>query len=259
MTSSIETDDGWSGPCATIARKEEDWEKESCGCAKCYPDNYWDPKKVPEFGQCYKKIAYEAQLEVKAKQRFSPEVDMTGFKPASREQIAEWQAWLSSSGAAEAHEELIKTTEAAMRAWKDYKFDPVAMEHHVGGMWPAEQAKYKLGPMWTAYDNYGKEQYKLLKAYNAIKDTKSEKEFDKAENAYNGLMKHIREHGDIVLLKDMTKQHKQPSKAELTAAPKLGRRAARKLRNVSESSSGSISRADVMASKVTTKQGYEAE
>lgn len=246
MTSIIETTDGWDGPCAQPTRVVEDWEKEECGCAKCYPHNYWDSKKSLLTSKCYKTIAYEAQLEANAKTRFSSYIDMAGFKPASREQIAEWTTWLSSSDAIEAEKTVAEQTDAAMRTWRDYKFDPVTMENHIGSMWPAEQKKYKLGPMWTAYDTYGKEQYELLKTYGSVKD----------ETTYNNLMKHIRDHGNIILLKDMSKKHSEPLKEAVAKAPTLGRRAARKMRNLSEKSTSS--HIGTVVNKVTTKQGYEA-
>jgi hypothetical protein len=159
---------------------------------------------------------------------------MVGFKPASREQIAEWKTWLSTPEAVEAHEKLVQETENAMRTWKDHRFDPVAMEKWFDGLWPADQQKLKEGPMWTAYNNYAKDQYDLLKIYNTIKGTKSDNEFEGAELAYTNLMKHIRDHGNIVMMNDMSKKHKQPLKAETVMAPKLGRRAARKLRNLND-------------------------
>lgn len=249
---SINESDGWSGPSVAPVRLEEDWEKTSCGCPDCRDSQkYFDPDdggKHWNKWSCRKLAAYNTAAEAKAKHHFSPEINMAGFKPASRAQIAEWKSWLASPDASNAGETLKNATQAALSAWVDHKFDPVAMERHISGLWPAEQKKLKASPMWTAYESYGKEQYELLKAYKAIKD----------EVTYTSLVKHISAHGNIVLLKDTSRQHKQPSEETSTRVPKLGRRAARKLRN-SESSSGSISRAEARASKVVTKQGYEVE
>lgn len=263
MTSSIETTDGWSGPSVTPVRVEEEWEKTDCGCPDCrQSQKYFAPDDATKHWNkwsCRKLAAQRTHAETKAKQRFLPEISMDGFKPASRAQIAEWRSWLSSSDASNAEENLKSTTKAALSAWADHKFDPVAMELHISGLWPADQKKLTESPMWTAYITYAKEQYELLKAYNTLKDAKADEELENAEAAYTSLVKHIGAHGNIILLKDMNRQHKQVSKEAPTEAPKLGRRAARKLRNISESSSGSITRLDLRANKVVTKQGYEVD
>lgn len=252
----------WTGTYVYPARNEEEWEKTLCGCPVCWDKqsyfhkedahNHWNK------GSCRKIEAYEAQLETKVKQRFSPAVTMAGFKPASAAQIAEWTAWLSTPEAAKAHNKVVEMTETAMATWNNHKFNPVAMEHGLAGMWPAEKNKYMRSPMWVAYENYGKEQYELLNAYNKIltNGIKTKEDYIKADKLYKDLAAHINKHGRIIT-GALEKKHKLPEEKS-TEAPKKGRRAMRAERNASDSSSSTVSRQEARAAKVVANQAYTA-
>lgn len=209
-----------------------DWRHVLCGCPKCNDD------KAPEWWlcqPCLKAAAYEDMLEERGFARFEPveeisagcESVMRGFKPASREQIAEWTAWLSSPEAAAASERLALEKKAALRAWGDYKFVPCRMEKHLDGMWPEELPKYTTGPMWTAYVHYGKEQHGLLGFYESVKkEIKTDEDYDTAEKAYKTLLAHVNTHGQLI--REMPGHaHKKPVKT-VAAATHVGRRAARR-------------------------------
>lgn len=253
----MSTDDRFASWMETV-KKTADWEKVDCECARHWDKGDYIHMYTPDpydWRYCQKADAYVAMLEARSMDRFKPETTMVGFRPASEKQIAEWMAWLSSEKAAAAHKRVSSMEETATEAWNNYKFDPVSVEHNFSGMWPGEQTKFKNGPMWTAYTIFGKEQYALLAAYKKATVVRSKEDYDRAEKAYNSLMKHIRDHGDLVMLDDKSKKHKMPQ--EIVAAPqKIGRRAARKIRNSSESSTGSVSRSEVRAHKVVTSQSY---
>jgi hypothetical protein len=207
-----------------------------CGCRKC--NDY----SVPMRGcceSCLKEDARDDWFEQRGFARFEPQVvDTTGFKPASREQIAEWAAWLSSPEAAAAHERLALEKKAALNAWGDYKFDPLRMEKHLAGMWPEELPKFTNGPMWTAYVHYGEGQKTLQKSYDSVKkEIKTDEDYDKAEKAYKTLLTHVNTHGQLI--REMPKhEHKRPVQTSV-APTHVGRRAARRLQVDSAIAAGS--------------------
>jgi len=208
---------------------EEEWEKTMCGCNKCFHKGYFDPKKMPEhLGQCFKKMALEEELFKKSKQRFEPSVSTGEFKPASREQIAEWTAWLSSREAKAAEQRLASMEEAAINKFGETKWDPVKMEHDLLRYVPKKDHDIHVVTdlAWTAYRFYGNEQIGLLKNYKKSSKVNTKEDYDKAEKAYKALSNHVNKHGQII--EEMPKHiHKMPKDIQ-HAAPKMGRRASRK-------------------------------
>lgn len=208
-----------------------------CGCPKCNDD------KAPEWWLCQPCLKAEARnnwLEERGFARFEPQVvDIVGFKPASREQIAEWAAWLSSPEAAAAHERLALKKKEALKTWGDYMFVPGKMEDLLESMLSGEKEKYKQGPMWVSYVHFGKEQKTLQESYDSVKkNIKTDEDYDKAEKAYKALLAHVNTHGQLI--REMPKHsHKKAVKTSV-AATHVGRRAERRARNVSETSSGKL-------------------
>ena len=97
------TNDDWSEPWVPPVKIKEEWEKEFCACDKCRISmSFHDAGKRPPFGHCFKDMAYEKVLEQKAQYLVRPWTEQKPFKPASRDQIAEWASWLASPEAAQA-------------------------------------------------------------------------------------------------------------------------------------------------------------
>lgn len=196
-----------------------------CGCYQC------NDHGVPIRGcckSCLKADARDDSLKKRGFARFERQVvDIAGFKPASPEQMAEWMAWLSSPAATAAHERLALEKKAALNSWGSYKFDLLRMEKHLDGMWPEEQKKYMIGPMWTAYMHFGNGQQELLKSYDSVKkNIKTDEEYDVAEEAYKTLLQHVNTHGQLI--SEMpSHEHKRPVKTSV-APPGKGRRTKRR-------------------------------
>jgi hypothetical protein len=254
--------DDWFAPSVLPVRKEEEWEKVFCGCPDCWEtrkyfldddaNNHWNR------WSCRKIAAYEAQLEAKAKKRFSPEVSMAGFKPASKAQLDTWKAWLSTPEIANAYDKIVEETEAAKAAYETTKFDPIAMERWIESRWPNERTNIERSPMWVAYNNYGKEQHALLKAYNKVltNGIKTRRDYENADRLYKELTTHIDKHGRIIT-DALEKKHKLPAE-KAAEIQKKGRRAMRAERNASNSSSSTVSRQEMRASRVVSVQPYMA-
>jgi hypothetical protein len=152
----------------------------------------------------------------------------TTFKPASKAQIAEWTAWLSSPEAKVAHNALLAEKAMAKDMWKSHKFSVLQMERHLDSMWPMQKAEYKLGTMYMAYTTYADEQNNLLLEYNSVKKN-SKFDCGKVDEAYNALINHINTHGQLI--EEIPKHdHKNVSNGSNTPT-KVGRRAARRVRN----------------------------
>jgi hypothetical protein len=225
------------------------WRRTLCACNKCFSrSDHFDCHAAHRWARCNKVDSYEKMLEERGFARFEPEVEEISagkapvsreFKPASREQIAELAAWLSSPEAAAAaerlalekkaaHERLALEKKAALEAWGGYKFDPCRMEKLLDGMWPEELTEFTNGPMWTAYVHFGKEQKTLQESYDSVKkNIKTDEDYDVAEKAYKALQSHVNTHGQLI--REMpSHEHKKPVKTSI-APTHVGRRAARRL------------------------------
>lgn len=247
--------DDWSAPSVRPVGEKDHWEKTYCGCMTCFHKGYYDPKKVPPSGRCYKAIAYDSVLEQLARERIGLAIK-PGWKPASSAKLAEWASWLTSKEAAEAAERLSAKESQGKRNWNTYKFNPVAMERHIQGMWPHEQSHFKTGPMYLAYMAFSRKQWSAKEDYVAkAASIKTMEDYDNAEEAYKTLFAHVNDHGDICGMPKKT--HKKPAEATPEGPKKMGRRAARKARNESEKSEATAkqySRADLRA-LVRTQEG----
>jgi hypothetical protein len=198
-----------------------------CGCQKCKDHG------VPFRGccqSCLKEEARDNALEDRGFARFEPlVVNDAGFRPASRSQIAEWTAWLSSAEAAATFERSALKKAAALKDWGDYKFDPLRMEKFLDNyVWPKEHPEYMSGPMWTAYMHFGKEQRELLKSYNLVKkNIRTNEDYNRAEEAHKALQSHVDKHGQLIREVPGC-EHKKPVKTSV-APQHVGRRAARRV------------------------------
>lgn len=234
-----------------------------CGCQHCKEHG------APTRGildPCLHVLKYEddlwekgiSRLEGKDVEVKKPE-PVKEFRPASRAQIDGWiedlkkmkeyyetpegkAAW-EKRAEKEAAEEMRRTKhiEDAIKSHEECKFDVLDMERRLNErVWPEERPEYMdTDSTWIAYVHYGKEQNALLDTYNTLKNNiKTNEDYDKAEKAYQALLKHINVH--LVLIRTIPKKsHKKPVKTSV--APKhVGRRAARRARNSSESSSGKM-------------------
>jgi hypothetical protein len=250
-------EDDWFAPCVLKPVKVvEDWEKTYCGCNKCFRGAFFDHKKQPPFGRCYKIMAYDDYLAQEAKYRLGIAIK-PGFKPASSAQLAEWASWLASPEAAAAAKRNSKVENQGKKVYDDYHFNGVEMERYINNLWPREKAEFLIGSKYLAYLAFAKEQQKLINDYVAkAAKVKTIIGYDVAEDAYNTLSDHIKQHGEIH--EKPKKTHTRPTEAKRRTPKKMGRRAARKVRNESETSSGTVSRAEVRASKVVNVQSYSS-
>lgn len=220
-----------------------------CGCQHCKQHG------APFRGildPCLHVLKYENDMWEKGVSRLEgKDVDVKKpdpikeFRPASRAQIDGWiedlkkmkEFYETPEGKAEqARRE--KHIEDAIKTHKNVKFDLVSMEKWLNErVWPEQRPEFmSSNPTWIAYVHYGKEQNTLLSDYNSLKDT--DEDYDKAEKAYQALLRHIGTHGDLIRAIPK-KSHKQSVKT--SAVPThVGRRAARHARNASESSSGKM-------------------
>ena len=181
------------------------------------------------------------------------------FRPASQAQIDGWiedlkkmkkfyetpegkAAWETrAKEEADKKKRREKHIEDAIKTHENTQFDIVEREKWLAErVWPEERSDYMNNdPMWIAYMYYGNKQNALLATYNSLKDNiKTNEEFDKAEKAFQSLNKNISAHGQLIRTIPK-KSHKKPVKT--SAAPThVGRRAARRMRDSSDSSSGEM-------------------
>jgi hypothetical protein len=252
-----QTDD-WTAPKVYPVRTREDWEMTMCGCSDCWERNgCFDPMKIPNFGECFKTMARDKTLREKSRERFVAS-NKKGFRPAKPAQIAEWTAWLSSPELAEAQKRVASIEAAAKKIWETHQWDPVKMEQDLLRFVPDEKKQtYTLtSPAWIAYRAYGHEQSSLFYKYNKILSNcvNTKEDYDEAEKAFKALTAHINKHGPIVMEMPEHK-HKMP-KEQLDGPKKIGRRAARRLKNASESSSSTLSRSEARSKLVASTQPY---
>ena len=108
---------------------------------------------------------------------------------------------------------------------------------------------------WKAFKIFGKEQYELYDNYkDSCVDIKTKGDYTNADKLYRELAAHIDKHGHIMWY-GLKKNHTLP-KEKPTEVPKVGRRAARRLKNSSESSSSTVSRSEARDKMVVTTQAY---
>lgn len=240
--------------------KLAEWQKTYCGCYKCIHTDYYLKNSVPSDGRCLKEVARDNEILEKSKRRFFPTTTWDGFRPAKPEQITEWNTWLFSPEAETVYKRLESIEEEAKKKWASHKFDPFKMEETLErNAWldnMSQENYIKTSPYWIAFMAFGREQYSLYMKYNNVitKSIKTKEEYNLADKLYKELTQHIDKHGHIIV-DTPEKRHKLP-KENLTDTPKMGRRAARKLRNTSDSSSSTVSRQEVRSSKVATVQSY---
>lgn len=236
-------------PPATTAL--EDWEKTPCGCHKCLSKNNFDHMKRPPFGRCFVQDAYRRHLAQQAQQRLGF-VEKPGQQPATKEQLKRWNEWAAQLGG---WKKITERTDATTQAYRNTKWSSATdMEHKIRNMGPDERAEYENSTEYLAYLMYAREQQQLIDDYAAKAAIRTAEGFEAAEKAYETLSDHMKQHGAIH--QKPKKTHKKPDEAEPEGPKHVGRRAARKARNESETSSGTVSRAEVRASKVVTVQSY---
>ena len=245
--------------------KLAEWAKVYCGCIKCvHTDYYLKGQKATSV--CLKEEARLKQLWQRSYEQLFPPVkktaggdkwwglgeDFINKMLGTSEGVAEWKAFNEKKDA-----EIKKLVER----FDSRKWDPLEMavrNVENEALWAGKPVwKYIAEePEWVAYREIGHEQYKMHGDYAKVvaAGIKSKEDYAKADKLYKELGQHIDKHGHI-MKDDLVKLHKLP-KEKPTEAPKMGRRAARKLRNSSESSTATVSRAEARASKVATVQSY---
>lgn len=114
-------------------------------------------------------------------------------KPASAEQLAEWNSWLADFKKNESNinayaEKQNQKVNAAMNTHCSVSFNPKDIEFRAESMFPLGKSRYKSTPYYLAYEGYGKEQIEIYKKYN----------LNKTQENHEKLMKHIYSHGQFI-------------------------------------------------------------
>lgn len=241
--------------------KLADWGKVHCGCHKCIHTDYYLKNSVPPNGECLKEVAYEQMLWDRSRGRFEKLPDpfprvtaewRAKQKTASAEQMAVWMSWAKPETPEQTKTRKEKAIDEAKKGWETYRFDPLEMEEFMRKAWNTDVFET---PKWKAFMVFGKEQYELHNNYKVLTDgIKTKEDYKNADQAYKELAAHIDKHGHIMWY-GLKKNHKLP-KEKPTESTKVGRRAARRLKNASESSSSTISRSEARDKMVATVQGY---
>lgn len=259
------TEEDWNAEVEYPPVKLAGWQKVLCGCIKCVHTDYY-LKGQRDVSVCLKEEARLKELWQRSYEQLFPPVKKTvgGDKwwglgedfinnlLGTPEGVAKWKAFNDKKDA---------ETKKIVESFSARKWDPLEM---VGrsvereANWAGKPVWKYLAeePEWVAYREIAHKQYKMHHDYvkKVAAGIKSKEDYAEADKLYKELGQHIDKHGHI-MKDDLVKMHKLP-KEKPTEAPKVGRRAARKLRNSSESSTATVSRAEARASKVATVQSY---
>ncbi len=240
---------------------KEKWMETYCPCEKS-PDYHF---KKPEEGECRKIAARTAHLWQCSKEQFYPPVKNSKGVDNNWWGLGEdFIAWLRTPKGNAAFEAFNKKEDARIKAIVDKfdsrRWDPLEMveklEREARWARMSEEKFKRTEPEWVAYMEIGHAQYKIHGDYNKIVagGIKSKEDYNKADKLYKELGQHIDKHGHIMSYQ-LEKLHKLP-KEKSVDVPKEGRRAARRRKNASESSTSTVSRQEARASMVADVQSY---
>ena len=209
----------------------EEWQKTECGCVNCWKthcmcktcwkNRYYNKFADPNDGQCFKIEARENELRKMVKERFQPSVNMTDFKPATKEQIEEWTSWLNSPNAKSACQRDLSEEETVKKQFENTKFDPIEMERSLMRTVPKKKRDMYvlMNPKWIAYKFYRNQQIKLANNYLSSLNISTMDDYNKAKKAYGTLSSHVSTHG--LMIEEMFEQrHKAPVEKKTVVSKK---------------------------------------
>ena len=251
--------DGWHTDDVVVACPQvelADWNKVYCGCHRCIHTDFYLKNSIPPNGECLKENAYEQALWELSRKRFEKIPDpyprvtaewRANQACATPEQMKVWMSWASP--------ETFEKKDNSKKGWETYKFDPVDMEKD---LWKNKfYDAIHMTPKWTAFIEFGKEQYMLYHDYMDFSNSiHTDEDYTKADKKYKELVTHIDRHGHIMWY-TLKKNHTLP-KHKVVEDAKVGRRQARRLKHDSESNAIMTTSTDVRVKKIVGTQSYTA-